>query len=361
MARDNIRSGMQAILSVLGEESEIVLNDVFVRDSWQGILESAGELGALRLVLSRWAAADARPLILMIDEIDALSGDMLISTLRQLRGGYLQRPANFPQSVILCGVRDVRDYRIRSSNENAIITGGSAFNIKAKSLRLGDFDEVQTRALLLQHTGETGQRWSEAALEDVWESTQGQPWLVNALAQEACDAVRDRSCQIGHDDIIESREILIRRRDTHLDQLADKLREQRVKRVIEPLVSGDPDAGAYQADDVQYVCDLGLIRESPSIQIANPIYREIIPRELITSADKSIPYETAWFVDDGRLMVDRLLESFQEFFPRALRALGTAVRLSGGRPSALAAGISATRRQCRWTDREGVRRGARTH
>ncbi len=314
VARDDVHTGMQAILGALGREAESRLNDILVRSIWQDVLDSFGALGALGETLSRWSAADPRPLVLMIDEIDALSGDMLISVLRQLRSGYLQRPENFPQSVILCGVRDVRDYRIRSSREDQIITGGSAFNIKAESLRLGDFDESQTRSLLLQHTDETGQGWSEAALVEVWESTRGQPWLVNALAREACRAVGDRSRQIGHDDIIESREVLIRRRDTHLDQLADKLREERVKRVIEPLLNGELEMPAFQTDDVQYVYDLGLIRADRQIEIANAIYREIIPRELITSADKIIPYETAWFVEDGRLMTDGLLESFQEFF-----------------------------------------------
>ncbi len=311
---DNLNTGMRSILSSLSAESEDNLNDLFVYHNWQGILESAGEADALREVLRRWSAADARPLILMIDEIDALSGDLLISVLRQLRAGYLQRPVNFPQSVILCGVRDVRDYRIRSSREDQIITGGSAFNIKAKSLRLGDFDESHTRTLLVQHTEETGQEWSENALTEVWESTRGQPWLVNALAHEVCEKVGDLSQQIRRDDIIDSREVLIRRRDTHLDQLADKLREPRVKRVIEPILSGESDTDAFGSDDVQYVRDLGLIRQSRPIQVANPIYREIIPRELINSTDEIIPYETAWFVEDDRLVMDRLLESFQEFF-----------------------------------------------
>ena len=311
---DDVRTGMRSVLTALSRESELVLKDLFVRDNWQEILESAGEAEVFREVLGRWSAADERPLILMVDEIDALSGDLLISVLRQLRAGYLDRPENFPQSVILCGVRDVRDYRIRSSRDDAIITGGSAFNIKAESLRLGDFDESQTRALLVQHTEETGQRWSEDALQEVWDSTQGQPWLVNALAHEVWKAVRDRSVQIEHDDIIECREVLIRRRDTHLDQLADKLREDRVKRVIEPILSGEVDAPVFQTDDVQYVRDLGLIRQRRPIEIANPIYREIIPRELISSADEAIPYETAWFVEDGRLMMESLMESFQDFF-----------------------------------------------
>ena len=314
VANSNVRIGIQTILSALSDEAEYNLNDIFVRDVWQDILDSTGELGALRKVLTEWSVAEPRPLVLMIDEIDSLTGDTLISVLRQLRGGYVERPKNFPQTVILCGVRDVRDYRIRSSMENAIILGGSAFNIKTESLRLGDFDELQTRSLLLQHTEETGQGWSESALKAVWESTLGQPWLVNALAKEACKTVTDRGCRIGHDDIIQSREVLIRRRDTHLDQLADKLREGRVKRVIEPLVSGEFETSVYQPDDVQYVRDLGMIRVDPQIDIANPIYREIIPRELITSADKVIPYKTAWYVEGGRLRIDKLLESFQVFF-----------------------------------------------
>ena len=58
--------------------------------------------------------------------------------------------------MALCGVRDVRDYRIRSGSENAVLAGGSAFNVRAASLRLGDFTEAEVRALLSQHTRETG-------------------------------------------------------------------------------------------------------------------------------------------------------------------------------------------------------------
>ena len=103
-------------------------------------------------MLARWAEADAKPLVLLIDEIDALIGDTLLSVLRQLRAGYDQRPDGFPHSIILCGLRDVRDYRIHSSAENRLVLGGSAFNIKSESLRLGDFTEQETRGLTAQHT-----------------------------------------------------------------------------------------------------------------------------------------------------------------------------------------------------------------
>ncbi len=154
--------------------------------------------------LTRWCAASPRPLVLLLDEVDALIGDTLISLLRQLRAGYPKRPSLFPQTVILCGVRDLRDYRIHSSAEAQVITGGSAFNIKAKSLRLGDFTPADVVALLGEHTQETGQVFTPPALERVWHLTQGQPWLVNALAYESCFEMpegRDRAQPIdGRDD-----------------------------------------------------------------------------------------------------------------------------------------------------------------
>ena len=313
-AREDVAMGMSAIIEVIARRAKQSGDEFFNRVDWDELRLGASPHSALMTTLEYWSASDPRPAVLMIDEIDSLVGDTLISVLRQLRAGYPERPRHFPQSVILCGVRDVRDYRIHSSADKTIITGGSAFNIKAKSLRLDDFDESETRALLLQHTDATGQRWSEAALAEVWHSTQGQPWLVNALASEACDRVKDFGQTMEADDIVDAREELILRRDTHLDQLADKLREERVKRVIEPLLSDSDEAEGFRPDDVQYVQDLGLIARKKEIEIANPIYREVIPRELITSNDRAIPYKTAWFVQDGRLAMARLLESFQEFF-----------------------------------------------
>ncbi len=312
-AREDVPAAVRAILSALSRSAEDHLGDGFVRDHWQRILEASGPHDALAEVLRGWSKADARPLVAMIDEIDALVGDTLISVLRQLRAGYAERPRHFPQCVILCGIRDVRDYRIHSGSEKAIVTGGSAFNVKAESIRMSDFGETEVRELLLQHTGATGQSWSEEALEKVWESTSGQPWLVNALAAEALKKVKDLDSTIRHEDVIDAREVLILRRDTHLDQLADKLREDRVKRVIAPLVS-DSATVAFRPDDVQYCVDLGLITATPEVVVANAIYREVIPRELINSLDKGLAYQTAWFVEDGRLLMGRLMESFQGFF-----------------------------------------------
>ncbi len=295
----------------------MVLQDHFVADIWPAILERAGANGALREVPGRWAGADARPLVLLIDEIDALIGDTLLAVLRQLRAGYPQRPHRYPQTVILCGVRDVRDYRIQSTAENAIIAGGRAFNIRAASLRLGDFTVGEVHALLMQHTEETGQAWTEEALDEVWRLTQGQPWLVNALAYEACfenKTGRDRSRSITAEAIGHAREQLILRRETHLDQLTDKLQEERVQRVVDPLLSGIEPTDMLRQDDAEYVRDLGLVRLHP-FAIANPIYQEVIPRDLTYTTQIRFRHDPAWYVDaDGPLKVADLLTAFQAFF-----------------------------------------------
>ena len=289
------------------------------------------------------------PLVLLIDEIDTLIGDTLIAVLRQLRAGYPHRPLRFPHSVILCGVRDVRDYRIHSSTENAIVTGGSAFNIKAESLRIGDFSEADVRALLGQHIADTGQRFSEDALQAVWELTAGQPWLVNALAQQACfrdEAGRDRSREITRDAIHAAREQLILRRETHIEQLTDKLSEERVRRVMGPVLSGGQANPEMRPDDLQYVRDLGLVARDDPIRIANPIYREVIPRDLTWTTQAGFTHDPAWYVDaDGTLKLADLLAEFQGFFREHSEHWIQRFPVSGGRSAVAAAGIPAPRRQ----------------
>ena len=314
VARDDVAEGMRAVLSSLAMSAEL-LGDDSLEGIWPDTLVKAGANNALRQVLARWCVANPTPLVLLVDEIDSLVGDTLLSVLRQLRAGYQQRPGGFPQSIVLCGVRDIRDYRIRSST-GEVIAGGSPFNVAAKSLRMGDFTEAETRALMAQHTEETGQRFSSSALDSVWMQTRGQPWLVNALCAGACfdnKAGRDRSRTIEVDDVYAAREELILSRRTHLDQLAHKLEEARVRRVVEPLLSGGE--VRHHARDLEYVRDLGLLAPDSPPRMANPMYAEVVPRELGYVLQDSLDVQVAWYVDDnGRLDMTKLLTAFGTFF-----------------------------------------------
>ena len=365
-ARGDVGAGIQAVLAEISERALVTLGDGFLDETWKQTLDRAGPHSALRQALGRWSSDDPKPLVLLIDEIDAMVGDALISVLRQLRGGYDMRPTAFPQSVVLCGVRDVRDYRIHSESAGEIVTGGSAFNIKAESLRLGDLEKDDVRSLLGQHTVETGQAFTDAALAAVWNQSQGQPWLVNALAYQACfrnKANRDRSRTIDEEAVMDAREELVLGRQTHLHQLADKLREERVRRVVEPVLSGDS-GGADEAspDDVEYVRDLGLLARHGIRRIANPIYQEVIPRELMYAREDEIPEQTEWYVKpDGDLDVAGLLTAFQRFFREHSEHWIELLPVQGGGPAAAAAGVPAAGCERRRPDRAGVRAGPAAH
>ena len=316
VSRNNIVSGISTVCNVICDSARLYLNEERLT-VWY--LENRKKLEAenlLKSILAHWAEISDRPTVLFLDEADALVGDTLISLLRQIRSGYNQRPGSFPQSIVLCGLRDIKDYRIHRSDGD-IITGGSAFNIKAKSLRLGNFIFAEVEALLLSHTKATGQVFEEGILDEIWLDSSGQPWLVNALAHEMTwedKSARDRGKPITLRQYRAARERLINSRATHLDQLADKLQEPRVHRVIASLLS-DGSTEKILSDDLQYVEDLGLVIARPQLRIANRIYREIIPRELTWVSQSLIAMDELWYItEDNRLDMPKLMSAFQQFF-----------------------------------------------
>ncbi len=272
--------------------------------------------GGIGQALRVWAQASPRPLVVFIDEIDALQDNPLLSVLSQLRAGYPQRPLAFPWSLGLIGMRDVRDYKIRSGGSDRLNTS-SPFNIKARSLTIGNFTAEEVAALYLQHTTETGQRFTDEAVARAFHLTQGQPYLANALAKVAVEELQpDLTRPIIVADIERSKDILIERRETHLDSLGERLREERVRRVIEPILAGD---ALFEApdDDRRFAVDLGLVAKvnGGHLQIANPIYREVIPRVLGSSIQDSLNQNSQWYLTpDGRLDMGKLLSAFQQFF-----------------------------------------------
>jgi hypothetical protein len=267
--------------------------------------------------LTAWARRCPVPLTLLFDEIDALRGDSLRSVLRQLRDGFRNRPQSFPASVVLCGLRDVRDYRAAAGGDPSRLGTASPFNISAESLRMGDFTIDDCAELYAQHTAETGQEFTPEAVERAFCYTQGQPWLANAIAREITRKMRiapPMPITAAHAD--EAKERLILTRATHLDSLASKLNEPRVKRIIEPLLAGTfPPLDETFDDDLAYTRDLGLIGSGKPPTVANPIYREVIARILGAGAEelmKLLPH--TFLLPDGRLNFSKLLSEFAEFW-----------------------------------------------
>ena len=260
-----------------------------------------------------------RPLVVFFDETDCLSEGTLISFLRQLRDGYVNRGRiPFVHSLALVGMRNIRDYKARVRDERSTLGSASPFNIAVESLTLRNFTRDEVRALYDQHTGDTGQKFPPEVVDAVHARTLGQPWLVNAVAREIVVKLleNDPSRPILPAMAEEAIERIIRRRDTHIDSLLERLKEERVRRIIEPLLLGEGEQLDRLSDDFEYVSDLGLIREEKgTILPGNSIYGEVMARTLNHSVQASLSsaLENRWM--DGRTLdMSGLLREFQAFW-----------------------------------------------
>jgi hypothetical protein len=273
----------------------------------------------VRLALIKWSELAApKPLIVLFDEVDVLQGEPLISFLRQLRGGFAGRGVGtFPISIALVGMRDLKDY-ITAAKGGIPPNPGSPFNIKADSGTLSNFQKDEIARLFAQRTAETGQQITPEALDYVYDQSRGQPWIVNSLFQRATMRVLDEDSTetVRLEHIEEAREQMIQARETHLDALAYRLENPQIRRVMESLITGEPDPLMAQSEPFRLCLDLGLVAiEKGGPVVANPIYREVIAREITFGTQMAIPApEWKWEKSDGTLDMDALLREFQAFW-----------------------------------------------
>ena len=193
------------------------------------------------------------------------------------------------------------------------------FNISVESLTLKDFTLEEIVELFAQHTADTGQAAPLETLARVFHWSRGQPWLVNALGRQMMDVlVTDRARAMRPADVDAAAKLLIERQDTHLDSLSERLREPRVRAIVEPMLGG-ANPQPLPNDDVRYVLDLGLLRRGSdgTIEVSNPIYKEIIVRDLLVVPRISLPkLQPNWLTPAGKLDAQALLAAFIKFWRR---------------------------------------------
>ena len=88
VAREQVQRGIRSVAYALARTAKYYLQDdtlaIWLR---QHAAEEPAE-NLLTSLLEAWCQQTDKPIVLFIDEIDALVGDTLISVLRQIRAGY---------------------------------------------------------------------------------------------------------------------------------------------------------------------------------------------------------------------------------------------------------------------------------
>ena len=339
VAGNDTRSGMQTILSRIAQEAEFEFQDSWPNDNFPSILEHYGADSALVAFFERWLFKDKQakklPIVLLLDCIDLLSGKTLVSVLRQLRTGQIYSPELFPQTVILCGARDVRDSDI-SIGEDEFLIGRGGSDIRENTVVLYNFTQGEIKELCDQYTAESGQNFQENAYPRLYSLTGGRPWLVNAILCEAIYEMgfgNDVSKIITFGMIDAAKDHFINRQDYYMEQLAHKLRAPRIRETIFPILAGGNWAKNPAPEDLDYLEDLELIKKFPSgWGITNAVYRELIPKvigrnlkdELVHVVDR-----TKFLKPDGRLDFRSMVQFYQRIYCDYFLAWGRRYELEG--------------------------------
>ena len=275
----------------------------------------------LYATMRKWSELIApKPLIVLFDETDVLEGEALISFLRQLRSGFAERDVGkFPISIALVGMRDLKDY-ITASKGGVAPNPGSPFNIKEDSAVLSNFTHEDVEKLFAQRTDETGQTINRDALDYIYEQSLGQPWIVNSLFKRSTMRVLDETSAetLTITNVKEAREQMILARETHLDALSYRLEDPRIRKIMESLIIGKSDPLLSESEGFRLCLDLGLVtRVNGSPSVANPLYREVLARQLTTGPQDALPVvDWQWKKEDGSLDMDALMTEFQKFWRR---------------------------------------------
>ncbi|MBI4025500.1 MAG: AAA-like domain-containing protein [Verrucomicrobia bacterium] len=336
-----VKEQKEAIPAIIGKlEEEARLTPGLESLAWLDGVDLTRTTNALNAALRRLAALAPKPVVLFFDEADCLAEEPLLSFLAQLRDGYVNRSrAPFIHTLGLVGMRNIRlparcaqagDYKVKVREDSQTLGGVSPFNVVTEALTLRNFTEAEIAELYGQHTAETGQVFEPLAVARVGEQTGGQPWLVNAIARECVEKLLGRAFTqpVTTALVDQAIENIILRRDTHIDSLLERLKESRVRRVIEPVLVGDIRAFSPADDDYRYVVDLGLLTEGPAgLRAANPIYGEVLVRTLSWQAqlrmdDMRLNTPRSAYERGGGLDLRRLLGDFQQFWRENAEMMG---------------------------------------
>lgn len=270
-----------------------------------------------------------KPMVLMIDEIDAASNNQVfLDFLAQLRNYYLKRAKNKTVtfwSVILAGVYDVKNLRrkLRSEEEHK---ENSPWNIAADFDVKMSFGQEEIAGMLLEyeadyHTGMDVRKISQL----LYDYTSGYPFLVSKL----CKLIAERTGSGGEPDwtrrgFLEAERILLSEKNTLFDSLIQKLGEYpELNKILEDcLLAGRSTVYNPYHRAVQMAQMFGFVKnQQGTVAIANRIFETLLYNYYLSEDElkgtrlySASLLDKNQFVTAGHLNMKRILEKFTIHF-----------------------------------------------
>jgi hypothetical protein len=260
---------------------------------------------------SHWAE---RKLVLVIDEFEEISPKVLSELLHIFRDIYQYKQHYALQSLLLVGV---------STLAELVISSASPFNI-VDQLQIPYFTFAEVQALIQQYVDESGQPFESQVIKAIYDNSQGQPGLVNALCQYLVDVVvTDRSQPVTMDAFYPTlKHFLTERFDKNILNVIRKAKEKQAFMV--KLLFGEATIQFNVNDpDIAYLYANGVIDNVDGYaQILVPLYGKALltalrpppngeTQEYVSAQDSFSEY-----VSDAGLNLPAILTRYREYVQR---------------------------------------------
>ena len=290
------------------------------------------KLGELFQVLSLWCTEAARPIVLIIDEIDsATNNQVFLDFLAQLRGYYIHRKkrATF-QSVILAGVHDVKNLKqkIHTEEEHKL---NSPWNIAADFNVDMSFSVSDIKGMLLEYEEDhqTGMN-IELIAGLIYDYTSGYPFLVSRICKIIDEKLagsakfQDYAGDWTLNGVSEAVKQLLVEKNTLFESLMGKVNAYSGLREALYTILFTGKSIAYNPDNeaIDVALMYGFIKNiNGSVVISNRIFETRLYNYFLSAGDvqNSAIYKAALqdknqFIQNGHLNMELVLEKFVTHF-----------------------------------------------
>lgn len=316
----------QSVRQQLQSEPEPVKESLRMLES---TAQNSAYFGLLELFdcLSNICAECAKPVVLMIDEVDsATDNQVFLDFLAQLRAYYIDRDMTPTfQSVILAGVYDIKNLKrkIRPEEEHK---RNSPWNIAANfdidmSFSVTEIEKMLEEYEQCHHTG----MHTAMIAGLLYDYTCGYPFLVSRLCQildetiAGSPAFPDQASTWTREGVLEAVKIILSEKNTLFESLTNKLAVYPKLRELlyTALFSGERISYNPDNDMLDIAAMFGFIKNNQGIMtVANRIFETRL-YNLFLSEDEvsSLIYAAGsmdknQFIKDGHLNMDLVLKKF---------------------------------------------------
>ena len=301
------------------EKSVASQNDFF---ALKALFEQLGDI----------CAVSAKPIVLMIDEVDSASNNQVfLDFLAQLRAQYMERDI-YPsfRSVILAGVYDVKNLRgkIRPEDEHRY---NSPWNIAADFDISMSFSKNEIAGILKEYEADykTGMNVDEMA-GLLFDDTSGYPFLVSRLCQLMDEVVckketyGSKSAAWTKEGFYEAQRLILAEKNMLFESLSEKLVSYpELNDMLKSLLfTGKPIVFNYYEPSIGVASMFGFVKnKNGMLVVANRIFETWLYNFYLSAADmqKKEIYAASLmdknqFIVNGCLNMRLILEKFVVHF-----------------------------------------------